>query len=321
MPGIRMAEDVQLCFHPSVSMAIAPSTFATDLGVHARHLFAFAGGGDPESVLERIAQLKCPVTLVGEAGTGKRSVVRALHALAAPDAELQFLHSRELDPLDLIEALSRPGTLYMEHVFELAPEVQRSLAAQLRSVRCRVVCGTEQSLTEGVTAGRLTEEFLYAVGAVSVHLVPLRYRQAELVGIAEQLLHRAARDLGRPLPAMTQSLIDFVSRYSWPGNLQEMGAAMQACALIGDSELALAAVRASMVQTRRAARTGLSLKEASRAASMQAERSLITETLMATGWNRKRAAKELKISYKALLYKLKQIGMEPAVSPGENGVK
>jgi two-component system response regulator AtoC len=54
---------------------------------------------------------------------------------------------------------------------------------------------------------------------------------------------------------------------------------------------------------------------------MQAERSLITEALMATGWNRKRAAKDLKISYKALLYKLKQIGMEPATSTGENGVK
>jgi DNA-binding NtrC family response regulator len=91
--------------------------------------------------------------------------------------------------------------------------------------------------------------------------------------------------------------------------------------VLGDEELALADLRSSTKQNKSHQRSeaGLSLKEAARAASRQAERGLILEALGRTRWNRKRAARELRISYKALLYKLKQFDLDHAAKPDASG--
>ena len=100
--------------------------------------------------------------------------------------------------------------------------------------------------------------------------------------------------------------------YSWPGNIRELENVVKKIVALNDEDLALSELvrtpNATMSRCRR--RTDRSLKVASKAASREAERELILKALGRTRWNRKRAAQELQISYKSLLYKLKQIGME-----------
>jgi two-component system, NtrC family, response regulator AtoC len=99
--------------------------------------------------------------------------------------------------------------------------------------------------------------------------------------------------------------------YSWPGNIRQLGNVVKKIVALGDENLALpeAAAAPVEVRTQPVETRSYSLKAAARAASREAERGMILEALARTRWNRKRAAQELQISYKSLLYKLKQIGL------------
>jgi DNA-binding NtrC family response regulator len=107
--------------------------------------------------------------------------------------------------------------------------------------------------------------------------------------------------------------LDVFMEYSWPGNIRELENVVKKIVALNDEDLALSElVRSpcvSAVPVAADAQTH-SLKVASKAASREAERDLILKALGRTRWNRKRAAQELQISYKSLLYKLKQIGMK-----------
>ena len=101
--------------------------------------------------------------------------------------------------------------------------------------------------------------------------------------------------------------------HPWPGNIRELENVIRKIVALGDEQLALADLHAKVPEARQAtapAHATYSLKAAARAASREAERDLIMKALARTRWNRKRAAQELQISYKSLLYKLKQIGFE-----------
>jgi len=121
----------------------------------------------------------------------------------------------------------------------------------------------------------------------------------------------AARDFCRTTPALSPETQHFFLEYNWPGNIRELKDAARAIVALGDETLAMGGLRSLL---RRVDHNGngekISLKDAARAASREAERELILQALTRTRWNRRRAAQELQISYKALLYKLKQIGYE-----------
>jgi two-component system response regulator AtoC len=101
--------------------------------------------------------------------------------------------------------------------------------------------------------------------------------------------------------------------HTWPGNIRELETVVKKIVALGDEQLAAAELDAAIPETRPSETTeahSFSLKDAARAASREAERELIMKALARTHWNRKRAAQQLQISYKSLLYKLKQIGLE-----------
>jgi transcriptional regulator with PAS, ATPase and Fis domain len=115
--------------------------------------------------------------------------------------------------------------------------------------------------------------------------------------------------------------MEYLLEYSWPGNLVELQTAIKTFVAIEDQAISFAALRAAAPSQRyKANHAPVSLKDAARAASSQIERQLISEVLAATGGNRRRAAGELGISYKALLYKIKQIESTLHPAPGKTGV-
>jgi len=160
-----------------------------------------------------------------------------------------------------------------------------------------------------VKAGRLREDLYYRISGVCLRLPPLRQRREDIPLLMDHFLQKSAQDFRRPIPGLSPETQQLFQDYSWPGNLRELEHAAKALVALGDETIAMGGLR-SLLRKPDHAGNGIriSLKQVARAASREAEKELILKALTRTRWNRRRAAEELQISYKALLYKLKQIG-------------
>jgi two-component system, NtrC family, response regulator AtoC len=286
------------------------------------------GGDSPnmqtvEAVMREVAHSEIPILLLGERGTGKRAMARRIHDLS-PRSHHSFrvLPCKALWP-EVFElagdgGFASPGTVYLDEIDDLNAKCQQRLLQVLSDGadgqserRARLICGTARVLETEVRAGSLSEDLYYRVSGVCLHLPPLRQRREDIPGLMDHFLRKYADDFRLPIPKLSEETYRMLREYSWPGNLRELEDAAKAIASLGDQAMAIGGfgmwLRRGEEET---PSSRLSLKEASRAASREAEKTLILSTLKRTRWNRRRAAEELQISYKALLYKLKQIGCD-----------
>ncbi len=281
-----------------------------------------------QRAISRIAESDCPVLIVGEHGVGKRSIAGQIHVQSHRARSLYTeIHSADANAQALISAFSAHGTVYLAEIGDLSLDLQELIVNDYfhsgQAQTSRLLCGTSRELLEEVKTWRMREDFYYLVSAVTLRISPLRCRKAEILAIADDLLTQYSKQFDRPKPILREEIIGFLMEHTWPDNLSELQTAIKTFVAIGDQSISLAALKAAAPSLKAIGqRKPMSLKEATRAASIQIERQLISEVLLATGGNRKRAADELGISYKALLYKLKQAGAEyqPASHRNGNGV-
>jgi two-component system response regulator AtoC len=266
--------------------------------------------------IARIAESDCPVLIVGEHGVGKRSIAAHIHA-QSHRSRRRFTEIRgaSADVDSIKRAFAENGTLYLAEIAELSLPIQDFIGETYFHAEepqsCRLICGTSHELLEEVESWRMREDFYYRVSSIMLRISPLRCRKSEILSIADELLTQYSRQFDRPKPVLGHELIGFLMEHRWPKNLSELQTAIKTFVAIGDQSISLAALKAATPGSiGKGLKRSLSLKEATRAASSQIERKLISEVLAANGGNRKRAADELGISYKALLYKLKQIPSE-----------
>lgn len=275
-----------------------------------------------EAVIRELSQNDVPVLVVAERGSGKAAAAARIHALSArADEPFQVYQARDLSEEMLAACEDQSGIIYLQEVGDLTPAAQKELIRQIglggngsahSSLAHRVprfVCGTSRELEPEVKAGKFREDLYYGISGVCLRLPPLRQRKEDVPLLRDWFLSVAARDFCRPVPVLSAETQSFFLDYNWPGNIRELKDAARAIVALGDETLAMGGLRSLM---RRAGGNGekISLKDAARAASREAEREIILQVLTRTRWNRRRAAQELQISYKALLYKLKQIGYE-----------
>jgi two-component system response regulator AtoC len=187
-------------------------------------------------------------------------------------------------------------------------------------VDVRVICATNRDLVREVAAGRFREDLFYRLNVINVLVPPLRERREEIPGLVRYFVERYARAFGFPDAELDAEAIEAFARYPWPGNIRELENFIKRMIVLQDFTLprtlaAPPAPSASAGENLAAAR-GLSLKEISRRAVQDAERQVIRSTLEQCRWNRVKTAKMLKISYRALLYKMKDMGLkqDPAAS-------
>jgi len=174
----------------------------------------------------------------------------------------------------------------------------------------RIISSSTRNLEGDINAGRFRKELYFRIACVCLRLPPLRERKEDIVALLEHFLQKYAIDLEKVAPRLDSETIDALVNYDWPGNIRELENLARNVVAIGNGLLTASSVRgmwSSQTSSPNPDRS-FSLKTAAKAASRQKERELILEALERTKWNRKRAARELQISYKALLYKLKQIG-------------
>ncbi|MGH9681091.1 MAG: sigma 54-interacting transcriptional regulator, partial [Candidatus Acidiferrales bacterium] len=296
-----------------------------------------------ERTIADIAPTEIPVLLLGESGTGKEVVALEIHRLSrrwneafvkcgcaglTPDSLAARLESGEKGTET---GASSCGSLFLDEISHLEPVTQARLMNLLPdgngnpSAGCqnvRVISSTTRNLEEEMRGGRFREELYYRISGVHLRLPPLRRRVEDIPALLDFFLKKYASLFARPEPQPSAEVVDLLLRHSWPGNIRELENVARTMVALGDEQLAihdLANGSAPKVQETATVVTRdlrpeplpvRSLKEAAREASRDAERALILSQLERTHWNRKRTARELQISYKALLYKLKQLGLD-----------
>lgn len=239
----------------------------------------------------------------------------------------------------LMDASRGIGTLYVPDIDLLGRGAQQQLFELLcqRNARqngshvspsARLVCSTTRNLEQACATGAFREDLHYMLSGICLRFPPLRHRKEDIAGLLDEFLAFYAGMFARPKPAISAELGQFCVEHLWPGNVRELEEAARMIVAIGDQNIAVAVLRSIGQQNNdhngkagngtgngngSAVNGSYSLKDAGRAASRRAERELILKVLARTRWNRKRAAEELKISYKALLYKLKSIGLDDEV--------
>jgi len=282
-----------------------------------------------ESVIGDIARTNIPVLLVGESGSGKQMFARRLHLLSLrADEEMAKVACASMKiaefSADIESQGSRGvGTVLFDEISELDSACQRYLLHSLpdgdehprpKTLAARVISTTSRNLDEEMRAGRFRSELFYRMNGVCLRLPPLRERKKDILSLAEFFMIKHATLFGRPRRALSSRTLQIFLEYNWPGNIRQLENVVKNIVALGDEDLSVAELPAGPLEKRRAngAPRSDSLKAVAKAASREAERELILRALERTRWNRKRAARELQISYKSLLYKLKQIGLQDA---------
>jgi len=286
-----------------------------------------------ENVVAEIAPTSIPVLFVGESGTGKAMFARRVHQLSArSDEPLVAVSCAAMNPAELSSeirldarrdeesGLGSAGSIIFDEISELDSACQRNLLYALPdghgdsrrgTLEARVISTTSRNLDDEMRAGRFRAELYYRINGVCLRLPALRDRREDIPLLVESFLGKYAAQFGRPRPSLSPRTVRMLMEHSWPGNIRELENVVKKIIALGDEQIAVSELTLAPAEPRMdvPASRGYSLKAASRAASREAERELILKALAHTRWNRKRAAQELQISYKSLLYKLKQIGV------------
>jgi two-component system response regulator AtoC len=290
-----------------------------------------------------------PVLIQGESGAGKELIARFLHShssrRSAPfvkfncaalpasllESELMgyekgaFTGAYEMKP-GLFE-LAESGTLFLDGISDMESGVQRKLLQVLQDGRyyriggfeelqshARVISATNVNMEAAVGAGTFRKDLFYRIDVISLYLLPLRERKEDIPQISEYLLQKVAAKFGKSAPRLTPAALDLLTQWAWPGNMRELENWLARVVILGSEEvpsqeLVFQMALVSKVPCARP-RTG-SLKEVSREAASAEARIMIRRALQANNGNIRKAAEELNMSYRWLLYKLREADGRP----------
>jgi two-component system, NtrC family, response regulator AtoC len=226
--------------------------------------------------------------------------------------------------------LCNKGTILLDEIGEMSTALQAKLLHILqdgqfsrlgsRSViraDVRILAATNINIPEALANRQLREDLYYRLNAFTLQVPPLRERKEEIPILLKHFMaHQAERYARAPLP-ISQQLLQACMEYHWPGNLRELSNFVKRYLVLGDEKLAINELRpksdgsgAQFASAAGAVEGGVGgLKSLARSAKDEAEAQAIAKALNQTNWNRKQAAALLKISYKALLYKIRQYGI------------
>ena len=235
--------------------------------------------------------------------------------------------------------LANGGTLFLDEIGEMHPSLQAKLLHVLQdgqfaplgakvdtAVDVRVLCATNKLLEQLVIQGAFREDLFYRINVVTVHIPPLRERRNEIAVFIRHFIEKYSGVYGRNVAPLSEQTMEALIRYSWPGNIRELENLCKRYVIVGDAtqivrELSLHTVdQAAETPERETIELPLSsepsLLEIGRQAAWQAERHAIQQMLVNTRWNRREAARRLRVSYKALLNKIKQLEVETSFQNG-----
>jgi two-component system, NtrC family, response regulator AtoC len=301
----------------------------------------------------KLADAEVPVFIRGESGTGKEVLTKFMHlhsvwksgpfvkvhCPAIPESLLEselfgyeegaFTGARVAKP-GRVE-VANGGTLLLDEIAELNAGAQAKLlqvlqdgqvfrigAQEGKRIRTRIVCATHRPVEQDIRRGRFRPDLFYRISVVTLRLPPLRERREDIPALIEYFLQRYARETGRPAPALTSYSLRLLQENDWPGNIRELENLVNRYLILGSEEVIsdeLLGAQAEGAETDGTAGVPVSLRRIARNAARGAERRAILQVLNAHQGNRKKTARVLNISYRSLLYKIKDAGIPRKGSP------
>src|SRR5215469_6134151 len=296
-----------------------------------------------------VAKSDIPVLILGESGTGKEILALYTHKMSNRAHRMFLKVNCAAMPADLLESelfgyeqgaftgavKTKPGkfevctggTIFLDEIGEMPALLQAKLLQVLQDgtffrlgsrspmkVDVRVIAATNINIKEAIASKNFREDLYYRLNGFTLKIPPLRERTEEIPVLAEYFMRKGARRYGRnPLP-FSQHLMRRLLEHNWPGNLRELENVVNRYLVLGEEQAILEELApAPQPQAVSAApeANGAGLKTLVKNLKGDAESAAIAQVLEGTGWNRKAAANDLQISYKALLYKIKQYDLTP----------
>ena len=226
--------------------------------------------------------------------------------------------------------LANKGTIFLDEIAEMSPHLQAKLLHVLQDHQysrlggrsmietdVRVLAATNVDVHEAMKTGRFREDLYYRLNVLSILVPPLRERTAEIPLLFRHFLTKYSEKFGKPAVDPSKHLLDAAANYPWPGNLRELENFVKRYVILEDDEGSLRElVEMSSTRQRTSPREEVAapkeqgLKALVRGLKDEAEMEAIADALEKTRWCRKDAAKMLGISYKALLYKMRQFNLD-----------
>lgn len=223
------------------------------------------------------------------------------------------------------------GTILLDEIGEMPPALQAKLLHVLQDQRfsrlgsrttvevdVRILAATNINITEAIAAKKFREDLYYRLNAFTINLPPLRERKEEVPLLLRHFMGLFATRYGRPPLSVSPTLVEASLNYRWPGNLRELENFVKRYLILGDESLVLSELASKqedepiLTDSARELTAGKQsdLKSLVRSLKDEAECEAISRALKQTKWNRKEAARLLNISYKALLYKIRQYNLD-----------
>jgi transcriptional regulator with PAS, ATPase and Fis domain len=304
-----------------------------------------------ESQCALVARADIPVLILGESGSGKEVAAMLIHKMSARSQRTFLKVNCAAMPADLLESelfgydqgaftgavKSKPGkfeicnhgTILLDEIGEMPSALQAKLLQVLQDgsfsrlgsrssvkVDVRVIASTNIDIKAAIAQKTFREDLYYRLNGFTLKMPPLRERTDEISILSQHFMRKvAAKYEWDPLP-ISPALMQALTSHSWPGNLRELENTIKRYLVLADEQAIISEM--SPQQSTGSFDSGGEdtsgnggLKHLLRNLKGGAESAAIAQTLEGTGWNRKAAASDLRISYKALLYKIKQYNLSP----------
>jgi two-component system, NtrC family, response regulator AtoC len=295
----------------------------------------------------KVADTEVPVLLQGESGTGKEVIAKFMHVHsvwrpgpfvkvhcpAIPESLLESelfgyeegaFTGANAPKMGRVEA-AHCGTLLLDEIAELSSGSQAKLLQVLQDgrvfriggqegkpIQVRVVCATHRPVEQNIRNGSFRPDLFYRISVVTLRVPPLRERREDIPMLAQFFLQFYSKKYGRPIQPLSRYCLQLLQENTWAGNIRELENFINRYVILESEEIVteeLVGVQAEPTEAGTDKGPVVSLRRVARLAARAAERRVILEALRANQGNRKKTARLLNISYRSLLYKIKDAGI------------
>ena len=315
-------------------------------GIDFEHLFGHSQAmRKVGEVVKDVASTDVPVLITGSSGTGKNLVAKTIHINSLrhnrPFVKVACMNI----PSELLESelfgyekgaftgayQSKPGrvefgnggTLFLDEIGDIPLIIQGKLLRLLQEgefsrlgsyrdlkVDIRIISATNKDLEIMVKERKFREDLFYRINVVNIKIPPLYERKEEIPFLINFFQDKFCKEYNRQFVKISHECLSLLRQYNWPGNVRELENAIRRLVVLGE-KVVVKELRERLKENFEASQTDeYNLKKISKKASSDAQRRVIREVLEKVNWNKKEAAKILKISYKALLYKIKELKID-----------
>jgi DNA-binding NtrC family response regulator len=301
--------------------------------------------------MEKVAGTDSTILILGASGTGKELVAKAIH-YNSPRRDKPFVAINcGAIPAELLESelfghvkgaftsaiadkpgkleLANRGTVFLDEIGDMPLQLQMKLLRVLQEhefervgasrriqLNIRLISATHVDLQQRIEAGRFREDLYYRLNVIPIHLPTLQQRRGDIPQLARYFLEKICREMGRPPLTFSQTAIQAMENYAWPGNVREMENVIERTVALSDAQVIGCEdlppdigkqVSAAPINTPRISSEGTDMNRT----IAEIERSMISQALALGQGVKARAAELLGINRTTLVEKIKRLGIEP----------